>query len=243
MLHYPLVHGRHLGGRIYKPDPRDRRYRMRAVTRMPRATGATWDIGPTLDQGSTPQCVAYSIAHWLACTPTTTIVETPAYEQALYDRAQQLDEWPGTDYDGTSVRAGFKVLREQGRLGSYVWAENEQEIWDFVAGTGPVVMGTSWYDGMFAVDAAGFLRLTGQVVGGHAWLLYGNTPEHYLMQNSWGPWGIDGSGTAKILRADLARLLHEEGEAGAGVEVVLDPTDPAPEPDQPGCLGRMLGLG
>jgi hypothetical protein len=32
----------------------------------------------------------------------------------LYHRAQQIDEWPGENYDGTSVRAGLDVLRTEG---------------------------------------------------------------------------------------------------------------------------------
>jgi hypothetical protein len=32
----------------------------------------------------------------------------------LYHEAQRIDEWPGEDYDGTSVRAGMDVLRTEG---------------------------------------------------------------------------------------------------------------------------------
>lgn len=229
-------------GRRFAPDPRDKQYPMRAAMRAVRSTPRIWDIGPTLDQGSTPQCVAYSIAHWLACTPIVTIVQTPEYEQALYDRAQQIDEWPGEDYDGTSCRAGFKVLAEQGRIESYVWAQNEQDIWDFIGTTGPVEMGTNWYETMFDPDPDGFLRPAGAIAGGHAWLLYGTHPDgYYLMQNSWGRWGINGTGTAKISRVDLGRLLYEDGEAGAGSEIEIDPNNP-PNPDNPGCLSRILGF-
>jgi hypothetical protein len=224
-----------MGGRRYSPDARDKLYPMRAVTRrkIPRELPVIWQIGPTIDQGLTPECVAYSCANWLSCTPIQTIVDTPAYEDNLYHEAQLVDEWPGTDYDGTSVRAGFQVLQTQGHLKNYVWAESEQDIFDFVATTGPVVMGTNWYDGMFDPDSDGFLRPTGDIAGGHAWLIYGIVNDYYLMQNSWGPWGIANSGTAKIRRTDLARLLAEDGEAGAGVEVPITPEPPPPDPDNP----------
>ncbi|MEN3313212.1 MAG: hypothetical protein V7645_2541, partial [Actinomycetota bacterium] len=32
----------------------------------------------------------------------------------LYHEAQRIDEWPGEDYDGTSVRAGLDILRKRG---------------------------------------------------------------------------------------------------------------------------------
>ena len=32
----------------------------------------------------------------------------------LYHEAQKIDEWPGEDYDGTSVRAGLDILRKRG---------------------------------------------------------------------------------------------------------------------------------
>jgi hypothetical protein len=175
--------------------------------------------------------VAYACANWLSCLPIRTIVDTPVWEDDVYHWAQLVDEWPGEDYDGTSVRAGFQVLQTQGHIKNYVWAQSEYDIFDFVASTGPVVMGTNWYDGMFDPDSAGVLNLTGAVVGGHAWLLYGVTADFYLMQNSWGLWGLPG-GTAKIRRADVARLLQEDGEAGAGVEVSITP-EPPPNPDEP----------
>jgi hypothetical protein len=229
-------------GRRYAPDARDQRYPMRkAIRRAPISLPVIWQIGPVLDQGATPQCVAYSCANWLSCAPVVTIVDTPAYEQALYDRARQVDEWPGEDYEGTSVRAGFKVLQEQGHLPNYVWAQSEQDIWDFVTTTGPVVMGTDWYDGMSDPDGSGFLNPLGGIVGGHAWLIYGADQTFYYMQNSWGPWGIGNSGTAKIRRPDVAFLLDAQGEAGAGSEVPITPDPPPPPaPDKPGCFGVLV---
>jgi hypothetical protein len=194
-----------------------------------------------LNQGATPQCVAYACANWLACTPVVTIVDTPAYEQDLYHQAQLVDEWPGEDYDGTSVRAGFKVLQTQGHVPNYAWAQSEQDIWDFVTTTGPVVLGTDWFEGMFDPDADGFLNLTGNVAGGHAWLIYGADQTFYYMQNSWGPWGIGNGGTAKIRRTDVSYLLTSNGEAAAGSEVPLTPDPPPPPAPGKGCALLVAG--
>jgi hypothetical protein len=91
-------------------------------------------------------------------------------------------------------------------------------------------MGTNWYEGMFDPDWDGFLRLSGSIAGGHAYLVYGTEAEWYWMQNSWGIWGVGGQGIAKVHRADMERLLREDGEAGAGLEVELEETG-VPRPD------------
>jgi C1A family cysteine protease len=62
--------------------------------------------------------------------------------------------------------------------------------------------------------------------GGHAYLVRGcnlnmRTPGGgkgaYLIQNSWGPWGADG--TAWIAIDDMAALMREDGEAATPTEV------------------------
>ena len=218
---------RHIGGRRHVADSRDWAYRMAPHTKplgcfgrvVVPVIGHSWPIGPILDQGATPQCVAYAWADWLSCQPITTLVDTPSYEDWFYRAAQVVDEWPGTDYDGTSVRAGARIMQQQGHIGGYVWASSEPEIWNYISSSGPVVMGSNWYSGMFAPDPGGYLNLTGPVVGGHAYLLYESKGD-YAMQNSWGAdWGL--TGTARLRRSDVARLLGEDGEACAGLELGL----------------------
>lgn len=61
------------------------------------------------DQGSEGACVGFGSSR--ACS----IMNRVRYDGfALYHRAQQIDEWPGENYDGTSVRAGMDVLRKEG---------------------------------------------------------------------------------------------------------------------------------
>jgi hypothetical protein len=48
----------------------------------------------------------------------------------LYEEAQKIDEWPGEDYEGTSVRAGFEILRTVGHqrlIGGYIQAPRLQD--------------------------------------------------------------------------------------------------------------------
>jgi hypothetical protein len=221
-----------LFGRLHSADARDWGYPMRAATKgggclggraVVAVTGRTWALGPILDQGDTSQCVAYAWAQWLQTAPIRTEVDTPGDEEVYYDHAQQIDEWDGPPppYDGTSVRAGAKVMQAHGHLKSYVWATTEPEIWAFVQTTGPVVVGTNWYTAMMRPNSAGYILPAGLVEGGHAYVIYQTNPvtQGYGICNSWGSWGRNG--TALLHRADMARLLGEDGEACAGSEVAV----------------------
>jgi hypothetical protein len=61
------------------------------------------------DQGNEGACVGFAISRMM------TLLNRKRYAaDELYSRAKQIDEWPGEDYDGTSVRAGCDVARTEG---------------------------------------------------------------------------------------------------------------------------------
>jgi len=184
-----------------------------------------YKTGPVLDQGQTSQCVGYSWRQFLTSEPTITTDGMTAPE--IYHEAQVNDEWPGEDYDGSSVRGGAKALSIAGCLKSYVWAGSAADVRDFLISTGTVVMGTDWLSNMMTPSSAGVLDVSGQVEGGHAYLLCGYSVEtkRFQMINSWGTsWGL--SGIAWINFRDLDKLLRRQGEACAAVEQALLPTVP-----------------
>lgn len=95
-----------------------------------------WDF---YDQGFEGSCVGFSVSR------AKSLVDRTRYGgRWLYKEAQKIDEWPGEDYEGTSVRAGLEVLRTRGhrrliggvlqdeRLGdgiaAYRWATSVEEI-------------------------------------------------------------------------------------------------------------------
>jgi hypothetical protein len=95
-----------------------------------------WDF---YDQGYEGSCVGFSESR------AKSLVDRTRYGgRWLYKEAQEIDEWPGEDYEGTSVRAGLEVLRTRGhrrlingvlqveRLGdgiaAYRWATSVDEI-------------------------------------------------------------------------------------------------------------------
>ncbi len=210
-------------GRRYAPDPRDARFPMRAA--LPARVAIVskfYQIGPILDQGNTPQCVGYSGKQFLQSDPVQTM-DGPSAEQ-LYHEAQQNDEWPGEDYDGTSVRGLAKALTNEGRLLSYVWGASAADVRDFLITQGTVIMGTDWLARMMTPDKTGLLKVSGSVVGGHAYLLTGFDASRncFQMTNSWGEgWGLKGQ--AYIRFADLDKLIAAQGEACAALEQAIAP--------------------
>lgn len=64
---------------------------------------------PFYDQGRTSACVGFSTSRMMGN------LNRKRYRgDLLYQRAKEVDDWPGEDYDGTSLRAGFDVLRDEG---------------------------------------------------------------------------------------------------------------------------------
>ena len=204
-------------GRVHIPDGRDRGYPM--ATQLPEAAPERryryWGAGWRGDQGATSHCVAYSLLHWLEAMgrPGDPDRWDPEW---IYREAQQVDQWPGEepDYEGTSVRAGAKILQRERLISSYRWAWDIGTIATAILTTGPVVVGTAWHDAMFTPDPDGRIRPGGGIAGGHAYLLSGvNTNDRvFRIDNSWGAsWGKNGR--AWITHDDMARLLAADGEA------------------------------
>lgn len=237
-------------GRLAIPDHRDFDYPMSEVLGDEPDEGDPlveagveykyyWQSGWVGNQGRTPRCVGYAWGHWLSGGPTTHFYEgrdadpeymdpegDPVVDPAwIYDRAQELDRWPGEDYAGTSVRAGAKALQEKGVVDSYHWAESAHDVVRAIKEWGPVVAGTVWYESMYEPDDEGIVRVdtSTRVVGGHAYLLNGVNVRRgfFRLKNSWGTgWSALGeTGCHAHLPIEaLDKLLDKWGEACLAVE-------------------------
>lgn len=223
-------------GRRWTPDWNDLKFLAAAV--LPRTStveSREWEDHHWWgNQHETSQCVGYSLTHWLEDAPVLHERETPPVVQPdyVYSEAQLIDEWPGTDYDGTSVRAGAKVLQQLGYISEFRWAMTAQEVAVAVLEVGPVVVGTVWTEDMFNPDSEGKIRPTGASAGGHAYLLNGYDARtgYFRIKNSWGrEWGKNGY--AYIHINDLQLLLEADGEACLALEQRLPIIEPDPVPD------------
>ena len=191
-------------------------------------TFTLWRHGEILDQGSEGACVGFGwTAEALAGPVHVDLKDVPAnapkepnkFAYYVYREAQKVDQWPGEDYEGTSVLAGAKIMSRYGVIHQYRWAFGINDVIGALMSQGPVVLGINWYNGMYEAPN-GRLEVFGNHVGGHAILAIGYNPssqvfggkETIILQNSWGKaWGIDG--IAEITVEDLNKLLREGGEA------------------------------
>lgn len=159
---------------------------------------------PRYDQGTEGACVGYAWS-W-----AMSILNRRFYDAGeLYRAAKDVDEWPGSDYSGTSVRAGGDVLRQTGHwrrlrnhtrspdlsdgIDTFRWATRTDEVRTAVAAGAPVVLGIDWLDDLdMPIQYRGEWWIgrgdPGQVRGGHAICLYGASDRRQAVKltNSWG---------------------------------------------------------
>lgn len=234
---------RNIGGFGMLPAPKDGRdagYRMlaampqvRELAGKPKPRTRAYTEGPQLDQGMKPHCVSFSGLGFMNAAP---LMRSEGWETTtIYNECQRNDEWPGENYDGTSVRALMKVMSARGYISSYVWGHTVDEAIEWIlGGYGTVIVGTNWYESMDEVPASGIMRLPGTMatpIGGHAyrWRWYDKKDRVFWVPNTWGyRWGTPkkgGSytGWAKLRYEDAERLLREWGEIAAATQVKIKP--------------------
>jgi hypothetical protein len=208
----------------------NRQYRVTAPPVDLSKQAVWWSGGVVLDQGQEGSCVGHGVVgEWLASPVRgrlgnyTTVGAQIAGHQlavAVYDAARKVDEFEGDDTEGTSVRAGLLVGRQRGWYGGFNWAFNMRDLRAALQ-AGPVVIGVEWHQDSYDTQPNGDLRVTGPVVGGHCILVTGYSPNYngrgprYRLRNSWGAWGLRGSGDGYVSPDDLNRILFAAGGEAA----------------------------
>lgn len=214
---------KHLGWKEGPEDPRD--YKFSDVLEAVERTGGIqhWANPLQLNQGKEGACVWFANTGVINATPLPHAFGND-WAQRGYILCKQNDEWPGEDYDGTSVRAGGRVGVLLGHYQQYAMTSSAEELALFVLNHGPAVIGIRWRTGMDRVDTAGYVHATGTVRGGHAICIDGvvwdmqRTEPRFRFRNSWGPdWGFAGRG--RISAVDMQFLLSDNGVACLPVEV------------------------
>ena len=219
-------------GRLVSKDERDQRFLLPQRPEAELVRARYWNVNAVLDQGDTSECVGYSGWSFLRCGPT--INKPPFTPTQLYHWAQEVDEWEGTDYQGSSVRGCFKALHSRGFVSEYRWATTAEAVVAHLLTTGPVILGTSWHLSMFMAHAeTGYIHPEGEVVGGHAYCLIGASrvkvdPETgdvgaVRIVNSWGPLWAQ-KGRAWMSFKSLEQLIQDDGEACTATEIRIPTT-------------------
>lgn len=219
-------------GRIRGPeDPRDARFPMSlALGAAAIPSSRYWYPGPVaVNQGSLGACVGFTGANWLQNSPIRTKV-TNQTGLDLYWACKQIDGLP-PGIEGTYARVLLKILQGQGHVGRYLWAQSPADIKQWVLTMGPVLVGTPWMEGMFSLDASGFVSVQGYELGGHEYLVRGfsRLRDAYRCRNSWGSsWGIGrgsswsgNGGEFWIRREDLENLIFSSWGDAVGVEQIV----------------------
>lgn len=207
----------------WKPrfDERSLLYKVSKATPELKNRSRIWKRTVWLDQGQEGACVGFSGAQLMSTTPKRWQPPYTADDaRALYHEAQKKDQWPGENYEGSSVLGGQQALKDEGRIKKYEWCTTIEEVLHAVSFIGPLQIGINWYQGMFNPDINGQLNVTGKLAGGHAIVVGGNDTERQrvLLYNSWGKsWGLNGS--AWVTYDDLDRLLGEDGEFAVPTKV------------------------
>ena len=198
-----------------------------------------------LDQGREGACVSFSLHHELGASPVPVAGLTDALAQLRYKDIQRIDEWPGEDYEGTSVLAGAKLLTSLGYYKEYRWAFNIDDALLALSHEGPQVWGVPWRDSMWQPDSRGLMDTSGKDIGGHAIMARGILlPRKFMsgqsrvdvtwldgtksrietdvplirFRNSWGPsWGRRGE---FVVRADAwEELAFKSGQGECMIPV------------------------
>ena len=140
--------------------------------------------------------------------------------EVVYSAATKIDPWPGEwppSDTGSSGLAACKAALSLGLIENYEWIFNGPDgILAALAQGRPVGVGTWWFDSMFEVDQdTGLIEVGGPIAGGHQWTVVGYSKRYDAFRGQcwWGPWGFRDTGRFLIRRADLARLLADDGDA------------------------------
>jgi len=208
--------------RVEEFDERSRGYSIEEIRKEDaKLRSYTWRCEDWFNQGNEGACVGFALGHHLAARPDEVDgLSNRFLKEKIYWEAQKIDRWPGGEYpgaspfnSGTSVLAGVKTVKALNLVKEYRWAFKFDELIYGVGHSGPAVIGIPWYSDMYKPDANGFVKPTGNNVGGHAILVRGvNVAKRYVtLRNSWGKeWGDNGD--CYITFEDLEKLLQERGE-------------------------------
>ena len=196
------------------------------------------EIGPIRDQGSKAATTGFSAAYALTAEAKRVSGISDVFSaRSIYVEAKRRDEWPGEDYDGSSVLGAMKALKEVGAYLEIDWPyEREHEalsgrkparritaysriskdrtdlMIDALRNGKTVVVSLRVTDDFDNVNEDGKVVISAdaKTIGGHSVCLvgYDGTTDEFKFANMWGKeWGSSGFGY--IHRGDLQKLIMD----------------------------------
>jgi hypothetical protein len=192
------------------PDPHDPRdypvealYAAEGLTPTPAAalpaSYAAPGMPPVLNQGATPQCVAFSTSSMKAWQDRRDTGQFWDFDEPKFFAA--IGGGPYGAYVGSAMQqlltTGYPVVSigqaSRHRIAAYyVVPRTAEAIKAAILDLGPVVLSTPWHQSWFS-PVAGVLPPPGPVISNHAIVAYGWDDRGIRLRNSWGAaWSIGG---------------------------------------------------
>lgn len=219
-------------------DPRSLTYKIAvkappAIVDRPGRT-RLWTRKAWLDQGREGACTGFGLAHCISSTPRSTEM-TNEMGHEFYIRARIDDEYPGENYEGSSVLGAMRAGQHYGYVREFWWATTLREMVVGLTNYGSFEAGLNWHTNQFYPDADGFITPDGNVEGGHAlevrgqhlfwlpkgtrldrrgpdwWSFVDQTQSYFTMSQSWGrDHGLNGDVRMRFIH--MEQLRQEQGE-------------------------------
>jgi C1A family cysteine protease len=202
-------------------DDRDLTFSAGRIT-LPRAVDNRKAANPIRNQGNEGSCVGFAVAKTLEMAFAKITNRPDLSERWAYEYAKKYDEWPGENYEGSSVRGGLKAANKMGVCTEPFWpykpnnrgtpkakaeedAEEHKVIrYTRVSGIDNVKAAIHKHGAVCAAALVheGWLRPRNAIIpmnpkfgilGGHAFVLVGYGRIGFWVANSWGRrWGRRG---------------------------------------------------
>jgi hypothetical protein len=191
--------------------------------------------GLPLDQADIGSCTAEATCAALNTDPDAgklsgdmkghVFTQDDAYTLYKRETKNEGEPWPPNDPGGTGLWV-CKAAKQMGWIKSYHHAFGLQAALKALV-LRPNIWGINWYQGYDDPDpATGIVKVSGSIRGGHEIcateiiLKGGDIPgttekapaDLVGFVNSWGAWGLDGTGRFYATFTDLDRLLGEQGD-------------------------------
>lgn len=200
---------------------------------------------PVLDQGNVGSCTGNACTGALGTDPdySSSLAAMIAAGQlnlnedealALYSAAEVIDgdgPYPPND-NGSSGLSVAKAAKAAGYCSGYMHATSIAQAHTAIQ-TGPVMIGSNWYDSMDTPDENGLVTIApgATVRGGHEYeaIAYDAATDLWELVNSWGEsFGVKGH--FFYSSATFERLLSEEGDVTSLVALSQPAPTPTPAP-------------